>query len=273
MKLKSSAMLIAIVLAILISGAVTTISYFVVANKLNADLLLMQKKAYYSAYGLLERALGETGREIDYDKIVALSGRRYSESSESRDSMQVTDAYLKINPISIGETQGGSKVGPAGDLSPKLFGGINLVYYINANDEVDFFWSRLKANNKDNEFVAKIQFELKKNSEVIFDETFGTDGQYHKNLKGCSGKSGEFCVLTIRLESESRTRLNKEDYVNFAINPSSNYGNSTNVSLVATSKITPHDGLEVEKKLIARFSIIDGKLINIMGYDCDKCEK
>lgn len=273
MRLKSSAMLIAIVLAILISGAVTAVSYFVLVNRDNTARLALSNIAYYNAYSAVQDALKSYGRTIERQVIYDNLGKRHPSSVESDIAQINTNYYLSINPISLGKTQDGSSLGPADGESPTLLLNDQLVYFVAPDQEVDFYWSKLKKGGSEIDEDVQISFELTDKAGQLSGEKVSLKDGFHKNIKGCNGLKDDFCELRVSIEAASAKNKLTEGYVNYAINPNANYGNLTNFSIISIGQVKLKTGELVERKLVARFDLISKRLINIMEYDCQDCDK
>lgn len=268
MKLRSSAMLIAIVLAILISGAVTASSYLVLINKSTADNLASSNIAYYDAYGSMQNALKTYGRVIDKQRIIDNLGKLSSRSRSSNALTIDTTNYLNINQVSLGKTKDNSRLGPADESSPKLSRSDQITYYVQPYQENEFFWSKLMISGAVVESDAQISFELVGKDGQISVDRVSINDSFHKIIKGCSGQKNDICELKIGVESESA-----DAYINYAINPNEDYGNLTNYSIISTAQVRVGTTQIAEKKLIARFDLISKNLINIMEYECKNCDK
>lgn len=273
MKLKSSAMLIAIVLAILISGAVTAVSRLVLINKNTASRLVLSKIAYYNAYGAMQEGLKSYGKVIDSQKFVDNLGRKNSNSRTSENLEIDTEYYLSINQVSIGKTKDGSGLGPASEDSPRLADSQKLTYFMKPDQEIEFFWSKLKRGDAESAEEAQISFELVGHDGRALREIVPTRGSFHKNITGCTGEKNDFCELRINIKPATSKGVAGQSYINYSINPNDNYGNMTNFSMISIGRAQAGDGLIVEKKLIARFDLISKNLINIMEYDRKNSEK
>lgn len=270
MKLKSSAILISIVLAIIISGAVTATSYLVLMNKDNSSKISLSQVAYYNAYSAIQDGVGKYGKELSENTLRENINSKQAKSGETQEYQIYTTENININNISLGQTVDDSKIGPAEETSPKMFSGEEITYFVKKDQEVDFYWSKLKKSDSETDGNFTLKFLLKSKEREILNENISLNNGFHKNIKGC--EDDEFCTLVIRLEDQSRARSADGLFVNYAINPRNNYGNLTNFSIVSVGQVKTKNGV-IEKKLIARYDLISKKLINIMEYDCPDCNK
>ncbi|PIT97564.1 hypothetical protein COT77_00845 [Candidatus Berkelbacteria bacterium CG10_big_fil_rev_8_21_14_0_10_41_12] len=299
MKMKSSAMLIALMIGIIISGAVATISTLISINVKSAGQIRDGKSAYYAAYSGIQEGVLMYQYAVSQNKLNALLSQnnlftitRDINPNDPRDPS--FEAKIEINPLSIGLVPDGAMDSGPAQEGPKLNIDDSLDLILETGQYARFYWSDpMKKNGTglaDYQTIINYQmFNDSANGEqqimqqrIITQRQIDEPSQYYVNIGPCSNGTN-FCRLRITARIKPRNssvfdyvdKFNGQgqgagNFIYYAINPGNDNNSDYNLAITSIGKA----GL-AQRKLIAKFNTITGKYVSLFDYAIycgDKCE-